>query len=489
MSMDERYKTFIQVSKTGAWEYFIDSGNLWFSDEYFTMLGMNSEDFMPYSKDSLNSCWIDLLHPEDRKEAVDNFSTYLSQNSILYENYFRIRTSDNSYLWVLSRGMKVYRNDTPFKVIGTHINITDLKLLEQKNFSMEKKLIELQKREQLGTLVSWVSHDFRNILMGILNYASLIKSRVLKDEKLSMFAEQISRAGKRGIDLTSQILLFSRPQSSDYKFQKPDGTINEIKAFLEPLLPPSVSMHIENIKDAPIWCNPARLYQVLLNLCTNAIQSMNNTKGFLVIRTSVLNLQEGFTDGSVSLKKGDYLILKILDTGNGVTQEFRDRIFDSYFSTKEDDKGTGIGLSIVSSILKQHNAGISIHSYHNAGSTFNIYFPLTKDAEDVYAENTGGTLYVMSDDDYLKRTLKVMNFSCRFVSSSKDLNEAEMGMGLIIDLKNDDKRIDALMEAAGRRGIKVIFYSEIIIKKYYRPDAAFIYKPFGLWDLNEALKQ
>lgn len=370
MFLNKKYKTYISISNTGAWEYFITNKRIWFSNEYFEMLDMKVPNKQLVEPEQLKEYWIDLLHDNDRDYAVNNFESFLADKSaILYENYFRMKKSNGEYIWILSRGKKIYnRFKKVKKVVGTHININDLKQLE-------KKIYSYQKSEQIGTLIRGISHDFKNVLSGILGLTLVSEQKFQNNKHIEALLFNIKSATKRGLELTDQILKFSRPDEDEYKKVYLSTILHEVINFLTPIIDYKIKINLEIKEEFELTINPINIYQVILNLCTNSIKALNNQKGEIIMRLSVENLTESYQEQRVKIEKGTYQIFEIEDNGTGIDEENIEKIFKSDFSTKIGDEKSGIGLSVVYSILLKHNATITVKSQKNRGTTFKIYFP------------------------------------------------------------------------------------------------------------------
>lgn len=370
MGLSNRYKTFIKVSNTGAWEYEIRNGRIWYSSEYFEILGMKKPSRLNRNPKNIELYWKNLLHEDDRETAINNFNSFLKEsNKKIYENYFRIRKVNGEYMWVLSRGIKVFDIFKKCKkIIGTHIDITDFKVLE-------KKIYNYQKNEQIGTLVRGISHDFRNVLSGIMGLIQIIEPKLGNNSDLEDIVKTIKIAAKRGLELTNQILTFSKPDENQLKEVLLSDTVGELVNFLKPVIPNNISLTYEIIEEFKISINPINIYQVILNLCTNAVKALEGGKGSIHIRISCVTLSTNFKDNFILLEKGSYLLLEVIDSGKGIEEGSIEKIFTSNFSTKVGDDKSGIGLSIVYSILSNNRAKITVESKVDKGTSFKIFFP------------------------------------------------------------------------------------------------------------------
>ncbi len=254
-------------------------------------------------------------------------------------------------------------------IIHTAKDITEQKILEA-------QLRQAQKIEALGILAGGIAHDFNNILAAILGFADIAKEGVPKDSQLYDDLLQVIRAGIRAKDLVSQLLVFSR-QNKTHKEPVPVHLIvKEVLKLLRASLPPNVEIR-ENVdtRADKIMADPTQIHQVLMNLCINAFHAMEKRGGILEVDVSEADLDAEKTALTLDLSPGQYLRLSIRDTGHGMDRAVMERIFEPFFTTKEAGKGTGMGLSVVYGIVKDHGGAITVHSEPGKGTTFHLFFP------------------------------------------------------------------------------------------------------------------
>ncbi|MBF0469194.1 MAG: PAS domain-containing protein, partial [Desulfamplus sp.] len=240
----------------------------------------------------------------------------------------------------------------------------------------EKKLRQSQKMESLGTLAGGISHDFNNILAAILGFAELSIEDAGEDSDLKDDLEQILNAGKRARDLVRRILSFSKQTEHNYMSMKVTPVIKESMELMRSVLPSNIKINYDIDPDTGIiMSDPAQLNQIIVNLCTNACHAMEEKGGMLDIRLQNVSFDKTVQERSPDLKQGDYICLSVRDSGIGIPADIIEKIFDPYFTTKEDGKGTGLGLSIVHGLVKSHGGHISVYTEINKGTCFNVYFP------------------------------------------------------------------------------------------------------------------
>ncbi len=238
---------------------------------------------------------------------------------------------------------------------------------------LEAQLIEAQKMEVIGHLASGVAHDFNNILAVIMGYSDLIMTELAPDSPLRRYAEEIRHASNRAAGLTGQLLVFSRRQTVRPVVLDLNAVVKDLDKMLGRLIHENIEM--TTVPGKQIGCIKADagyIGQVLMNLVVNARDAMPNG-GKLTIATSNVRLDEqSLKTGAIP---GDYVVLSVSDTGVGMTEEVKARLFEAFFTTKPKGKGTGLGLATCQTIVQQSGGYIGVDSQLGQGAAFKVYFP------------------------------------------------------------------------------------------------------------------
>ncbi|HUJ68688.1 MAG TPA: PAS domain S-box protein [Syntrophorhabdales bacterium] len=246
---------------------------------------------------------------------------------------------------------------------------------------IEGQLRQAQKMEALGTLSGGIAHDFNNILAAVIGFAELLEGYTPKGSRDARHLGRIMEAGIRGRELVRQMLTFSRKTEQEKKPFALSRIVKETVKLLRATTPSTISVHVNASNEALILADPTQVQQVLMNLCTNAAYAMQEKGGNLDIELSdhTVSPSNGNPDG---LAPGQYVKLSVRDTGTGIPADIMEKIFDPFFTTKKVGEGTGLGLSVVHGIVKQHDGSITVISEPGKGSTFTVYFPrITADPE------------------------------------------------------------------------------------------------------------
>jgi len=226
-----------------------------------------------------------------------------------------------------------------------------------------RQLEDSRRMEAIGKMAGGIVHDFKNLLMGISGYTELLKMGELTDKQEKEFLDQILEAVDSGTELTNQILLYTRGNESDFQEINVSLIMNNIKDILSHSS--KLILHINSDIDSNCYMygDAAQIKQLILNLGTNAIQAMEESKR----KVLSLTLRE--------LPESNSLLIRIEDSGSGIPNKIKNKIFDPYFSTRKRDKGTGLGLATVDRIIKNHKGRLILHTEENLGTVFSVYLP------------------------------------------------------------------------------------------------------------------
>src|SRR5262245_6149658 len=272
---------------------------------------------------------------------------------------------------------------------------------------LNQKLRQSQKMEELGQLTGGIAHDFNNTLTVITGTIDILAEAVADKPQLAMITKLISEAADRGAELTAHLLAFARKQP----LQPRETDISLLMLESAKLLRSTLGEHIEieTILKQDVWpalVDPSQLSSALLNLAINARDAMPRG-GKLSLQASNVILDETDAAATGEIRPGSYVVIAVSDTGIGIPQAIRDKVFEPFFSTKEVGKGTGLGLSMVYGFVKQSGGHIKFYSEEWHGTTFQIYLPRADSAQsDKYAEKapeaaiagSSETILVVEDD-------------------------------------------------------------------------------------------
>lgn len=332
---------------------------------------------------------------EARQQSIDEILTPVSLGVIapaIAEAISRVETGEvdptPSYTLELEMNCRdggVIRTETTASVLlnsdkqivgflGVTRDIEARKRAEEETATLESHLRQSQKMEAIGTLAGGVAHDFNNLLTGIVGYANLLKLRTNEESPTYEAADVIEKAAERASDLTKQLLGFARQGKLQNSAVDLHAMIGETVALLRRTIDKSIN--IVQRMDAPdpeVMGDPSQIQLVLLNLAVNARDAMAEG-GDLTIETENIMVDDG---AHPDLIPGNYVCLRISDTGEGIPKEIRERIFEPFFTTKSRGEGTGMGLATVYGIAKNHGGLVTVESTPGLGTTFQVLLPVT----------------------------------------------------------------------------------------------------------------
>jgi PAS domain S-box-containing protein len=278
---------------------------------------------------------------------------------------------------------------------------------------LEGQLRQAQKMEAVGQLTSGIAHDFNNILSAIIGYGNLLQMKLSKDDPLRAFADQILVGADRAANLTRSLLTFSRKQITNLLPVNANELVKNVEKLLQSIIGEDIDFRTA-LDPGGLMVNTdaGQIEQVLMNLATNARDAMPKG-GILSIETGRVGAGEIVGAPSAG-EGGPYALISVTDTGVGMDEKTREKIFEPFFTTKDPGRGTGLGLSMVYGIIKQHGGHLHCYSEPGKGTTFKVYLPLVAAIEEK-ARSRGGapvsnelprgteTVLVAEDDEALRR--------------------------------------------------------------------------------------
>ena len=498
-----KYKTLVEHL---PYKIFLKDNNCFYlscNDKYAQDIGISSNEITGKTDYDLFPNELSEKYREDDKIVLESGKT-----EDIEEKYMK----DGQEFWVHTIKTPVKDDkDHIIGVLGIFRDITEIKQAEEEKKILRTQLQQAQKMEAMGTLAGGIAHDFNNILMAIIGYADMTRLAVPKESEASETLDQVLKAGHRAKDLVQQILAFSRRSQEEKKPTKVRLIVKEVLKLLRATLPTTIEIRQE-ITDPndTIIADPIQIHQVLMNLCTNAHHAMGKKGGILEVGLRDVNLDSEAVAKYPDLTQGSYLMLWVSDTGHGMDQSTLDLIFDPYFTTKETGVGTGLGLSVVHGIIKNHGGEITVQSKPGKGSTFNILLPLvesdTKTLTEVFKPIPKGNERILFIDDeeslaYLgKRMLGHLGYDVVTRSSSIEALELFREKADEFDLVITDQTMpgmtgDILAKELMhiRSDIPIILYtgySEHISESQAKAIGimAFVMKPFVLREIAQTVR-
>jgi PAS domain S-box-containing protein len=322
---------------------------------------------------------------------------------------------------------------TPVRGAGGEIaHFVAIKMDVTERRQLEDRLQQSQKMEAIGMLAGGIAHDFNNILAAMFGFAYLLMEDTKDNPPARENVMEILKSANRAKDLVQQILTFSRKREQNRQVIKLDTTVKEALKFLRASLPAQIKIQMQLAEDAPaVLADPTQIYQVAVNLGTNALHAMENRSGQLTVKLEAFLPDETFLQANRDFRPVQYAKLTIADTGHGMDATTLGRIFEPFFTTKPVGKGTGLGLAVVHGIVQSHEGLIQVESRGGEGTTFCLYFPSrttgampVEKAGSEVPKGQGQKLLLLDDEPTLtmaiKRLLVRMNYQVTATNSARE---------------------------------------------------------------------
>jgi PAS domain S-box-containing protein len=431
--------------------------------------------------------------------------------TILSGNVFRgvlVNRKKNGDIFVVEKTIAPLR-DHEGKI--THFISNDRDITDRRR--LENQLQQAQKMDAIGRLAGGVAHDFNNLLMVISSYAELMLDALAPQHPLRRNVNEIQKASRSAADLTRQLLAFGRKQMQTLQFLDLNSIIEDINKMLPRLIGEDVELvFVPGEGLGKVKADPVQIEQVVMNLAANARDAMPQG-GRLVIETASVNLGDDYVQGHSIVPPGEYVLLAVTDSGQGIAPEHLSHIFEPFYTTKGEGKGTGLGLATVYGIVKQNRGFVWVYSEPGLGTTFKIYLPraqemtavpkLSAPAEDYL---TGCETVLLAEDEAAVRqsTREFLRLNGYIVLEAGNGMEA---LALARDYKGPIHLMitDVVMPqmsgaklaedlAAERPHMKVLFvsgYAENTVLRHGKIDVTsrFLQKPFSLKVLARKIRE
>lgn len=507
----EQHRTFLEkaqeVAHVGSWVADLDgSDRLGWSAETYRIFGV------PFGRfDGTTEAFFTFVHPDDR-DAVRDASDAAANRGAAYDVSHRIVRPDGSVRWVHEKA-DIIRDAAgrPVRMIGTVQDMTEQRHLEQ-------QLLQAQKMEAIGRLAGGIAHDLNNALTAIAGYAELALTEVAADHPARADVEEIRRAAERAGSVTRQLLAFSRRQMLEPRVFDLNDTVTSLGRMLARLLGADIEVCTRIDADtARIVADPGQVDQAIINLAVNARDAMPRG-GRLLLHISIESVDDAFARTHPPMPPGRYIVLRISDSGHGMSAATQSRIFEPFFTTKEVGKGTGLGLSMVYGTVKQTGGYIFVDSEEGRGTTFSLFFPPAPSAAkstgasgesragaapDLESPDSHPTVLVVEDEAAVRNlvasSLRQAGYELLLAASAEEALEILSGHGRSIDLVLTDAIMPgrsgielAHMLRADRAGLPVILMSgyteESLDAGSFDPPFAVLPKPFTPRELRQRIR-
>jgi PAS domain S-box-containing protein len=364
----------VENANVGLWFWDLENNDVEYTDEWKKQLGYEPGEIgRGYDE------WERRVHPEDRDGAIAYVENFLKgKGGERYQQEFRLRHKDGSYRRILAQGsLQRHPDGRVARLIGTHLDITNLKRLEEERVAIERELFHSQKLESLGVLAGGIAHDFNNLLMAMMGQLELVELDLPPNSHAREGVAETLKAIRRGSDLTRQLLVYSGKARYQIKAVDLNALVHDNVHLFRAAVPKRIRL-VHDLAPAlpPIQADPGQIQQVVMNLITNAAEAIGENPGEVKITSgSRLFSSEELVASRLGNhpEPGDYIWLSVTDNGCGMNEVTQKRIFDPFFTTKR--TGRGLGMSSALGIIRSHRGAVFVKSAPNDGTTLTILFP------------------------------------------------------------------------------------------------------------------
>ncbi len=437
--------------------------------------------------------WAD---PHDRDALINQ----VKQNGAVYNYEVKLRVRSGEIINCLHSSELIEIEGMPC-MLSVLLDLTDRQKLES-------QLLHAQKMEAVGHLAGGVAHDFNNFLTAIIGYGNILqmKKQFKEDPSLRSIMDKMLLTSEKAAGLVKSLLAFGRKQIVQLKPVDLNSVIGNIENLILRLISESMELHVTLYdKDLIVMADSGQMEQVLMNLATNARDAIRD-KGALYIETGEVEIDMKFVEKHGYGEYGTYALISVTDTGSGMDEKTIEKIFEPFFTTKDMGKGTGLGMSMIFGIIKQHNGYINVESAPGKGTTIHILLPeikteKTSEKHEVLNEARGGTeTILLAEDEQIVRDMtrdilesygyRVIEAHDGFDAVKKFIENQDNVQMLLLDVimpeMNGNEAYEEIIKL--KPGIKTLFvsgYSEDILMRrgVNEEKVVIVYKPVTPYDL------
>jgi PAS domain S-box-containing protein len=447
--------------------------------------------------------WLSAIHPDDAVRTIEAIKTAVRVHS-QYQIELRLRKADGEYGSTVTTGIPLFLDAEFAGHIGITVDITALK-------RDQERAVANQKLESLGVLSAGIAHDFNNLLSTILAHADLALDELPPESPARENASTISKVALHASEIVA--LLMDYAGSADVGEPEPvelDSLVRETLRLVRGFFSKAASLEVNLCLKAsrPVRANPGQVRQVLLNLIMNAFEALEGKPGTIAVSTSIARVNHGSAEtGPSGPGPGEYILLEVSDTGCGMTEEAKARVFDPFFSSKA--LGRGLGLASAQGILRGIGGAVRVVSSPGQGSAFNVWLPCWEsrsESEEASSagSNRAGAVLLVDDEDLLRaaveRALQREGFSViaardgiaavdLFARHSRDIDVVVLDLAL--PFLSGREVCEKMREL--KRDVQVLFTSGHDSVAIKTPNGQtrerFLRKPYRLGDLVRTLRE
>jgi PAS domain S-box-containing protein len=416
---EERLRLAMEGAELGAVDHDLRTGKAVWNERLYNIVGYPPGT--PVTAEMIN------LHTaaEDWQQVQSALQHAKAAHVPFRSEHRIVRANDSAVRWVSSNGIFLYdKEGRGIRFIGVVRDITE-------NRRLESQVRQSQKLDALGTLAGGIAHDFNNILAVLRGNLSVLRAEVPANHGIMPAVLDMEKACNRAAALVRQILTFGRQHDQDRQVLQLENVVQEGIQLLRATLPAEIEIRSRYAAALPpVLVDPNQINQVITNLGINAAHAIGRRPGIIDIQLDVIDVDKEMAS-IPDLHEGRYIRLRFSDNGSGISREVMERMFEPFFTTKAPNAGTGLGLSVVRGILKNHDAAITAYSEQGKGTRFHLYFPVVVDKTQAAApaaaeakRGHGERILYLDDEESLvilaKRMLERMGYHVAGFSDSSE---------------------------------------------------------------------
>jgi hypothetical protein len=361
------------------------------SDGRIVLVNREIERLFGYTRDELLGNSVDILLPDRSRPGHAAFRA-----GFMSEPRARLMGAGKELYGLhkdgtempLEIGLSPIETDEGMFVLSSVVDISARNAAEKERQLLEGQLRQAQKMEAVGTLAGGIAHDFNNILGGIIGYAELLEPALATDRARVDLADLLTQA-ERGRHLVERLLAFSRRQEAERRPLSMSSALEDTRRILRATLPANIDIRVALHEPLPrVLADRTAVQQILMNLGTNAAHAMPGG-GVLDIRAESFYVRDSKARAHPELHEGPHILVAVSDTGTGMSAEVKARALEPFFTTKPRGSGSGLGLSMVHGIMKEHEGGLEMDSEPGAGTTVRCFFPALSDTNGELSSDQG----------------------------------------------------------------------------------------------------
>ncbi len=357
-----------RIAKIGGWHLDLQTKNLFWSEETCRIHEVDPP-VAPRLEEAIG------FYAPEAQETIRDLVQAGIDHGTDWDVELPLITANGRRIWVRAQGSAVMKEGKVVELLGTFQDITERRTLET-------QLRQAQKMETIGRLAGGIAHDFNNMLTVILGHVEMALPSLAPSDPIHGAFLEIGQAAERSAELTRQLLAFSRQQIVAPKVLSLNNFVNETIQMVKRLIGPNITLIWNPAEDLKlVKIDPSQVHQIITNLCVNARDAISEN-GTITIETGNHQVTPSKFEGSMDLPLGDYVRLSVRDDGCGMSPEICAHIFEPFYTTKEVNSGTGLGLAMVYGIVKQNDGSIRVSSRLGEGTTFQIDLPAYDGAMD-----------------------------------------------------------------------------------------------------------